>query len=208
MKSDVIKIYEKYYIDRDYEQVDLFRLLKETFGIDRAIYPGSYVQISPSFVYSTVVFIDSDKKAKAFFSNDSVTEYICERKEYSERPNISFYACDYRDPIDDLKGKFDLLLSQYAGFISDCCKEYLRVGGYLLVNNSHGDAGLASIDNDYTLVAAVIKSNGKYRISSSNLDKYFIPKKHIDVTREYLYKTGKGVGYRRTAPLYIFQRIA
>ena len=208
MKSDVIKIYEKYYIDRDYEQVDLFRLLKETFGIDRAIYPGSYVQISPSFVYSTVVFIDSDKKAKAFFSNDSVTEYICERKEYSERPNISFYAGDYREPIDDLNGKFDLLISQYSGFISDCCKEYLRVGGYLLVNNSHGDAGLASIDNDYTLVAAVIKSNGKYRISSSNLDKYFIPKKHIDVTREYLYKTGKGVGYRRTAPLYIFQRIA
>ena len=207
MTTGVIQLYEKYYIRREYEQVDLFRLLKSTFAVNNAIYPGSYIQISPSFIFTDVVFIDTDKKAKRFFNDDSVIEYIRRRKEYSENPRISFHGCDYRELIDDLKGKFDLLISQYSGFISESCKEYLRPGGYLLVNNSHGDAGLASIDNDYTLAAAVMRSQGKYRISFSKLDEYFIPKKNIAVTKEYLYKTGRGVGYTRTAPLYIFRRV-
>lgn len=54
--------------------------------------------------------------------------------------------------LQNLKTKFDLLISQYAGFISDTCINYLKVNGYLLVNNSHADAGLAAIDKDYKLL--------------------------------------------------------
>lgn len=206
---EVIALYEKYYIDRDYEQVDLFQLLKKKYGISNVVYPGSYVHISPSFVFPYVAYIDADKKAKKFFSDANIIgKYISKRKEYKAPPHFEFYAGDYRNTIDDLKGQFDLLISQYAGFISDCCKEYLRIGGYLLVNNSHGDAGLASMDKDYKLISTVHKSNGKYRLSTTNLDKYFIPKKDIVVTKGYLYKTGEGVGYSKVAPLYIFQRVS
>ena len=63
----MLQLYKKYYIDRDCEQIDLFRLLHHQFGIKNAIYPGSYVHISPSFIYPEVVYIDMDKKAKKFF---------------------------------------------------------------------------------------------------------------------------------------------
>ena len=54
MNVDAVQIYKKYYIDRDYEQLDLFRLINRTYEITRAIYPGSYVHISPSFIFPDV----------------------------------------------------------------------------------------------------------------------------------------------------------
>jgi len=95
----------------------------------------------------------------------------------------------------------------YGGFISDVFKPYLRKSGYLLVNNSYGDAGMASIDDDYVLIAAVQKRKGKYRLSNASLEEYFIPKKDLTVTKELLLERKKGVGYTRTAPLYLFQKI-
>ena len=205
---DVAQSYKKYYIDRDYEQIDLFQLIKRTFEIKRAIYPGSYIHISPSFIFPDVVYIDSDKNAIKFFNSNKLIELISERKEYNDAPNISFHGIDYKVLIDELYRQFDLMISQYAGFISDACKAYLKIGGFLLVNNSHGDAGLASIDEDYKLISTVHKSKGNYRLSDTSLEKYFIPKRNIVVTKEMLYKTGKGVGYTKPAPLYIFQRIS
>lgn len=204
----VNQTYKKYYSDRDYEQIDLFQLLKETYQIKKVIYPGSYVHVSPSFVFSNVVYIDADKNTKKFFNDDTLKEFICNRKEYYEDPEVSFHGTDYKRMIEELKDQFDLLISQYAGFISDTCKQYLRIGGILLVNNSHGDAGLASIDKDYRFIATVHKSKEKYRISESSLESYFIPKKDVLVTKELLYKINKGVGYSKTAPLYLFQRIS
>ncbi len=202
-----MKAYKKYYIDRDYEQVDLWRLLRNQFQISKVIYPGSYIQISPSFVFSDVVYIDSDKNAIRFFQGDTFIELVNQRKEYPQDPGIVFHGMDYENLMDEYYLKFDLLISQYAGFISDICKPYLRTGGYLLVNNSHGDAGMASIDNGYKLIAAVHKTRGKYRLSITSLEDYFIPKKDITVTKDLLLQRQKGIGYTRTAALYLFQKI-
>jgi hypothetical protein len=194
-------------VDRDYEQVDLWRLLRNQFGISKVIYPGSYIQISPSFIFSHMVYIDSDRNAIKFFQSDTLIEMVNHRKEYCGDPKIVFHGEDYRQIIHDYQSKFDLLISQYAGFISDVCKPYLRIGGYLLVNNSHGDAGMASLDSDYKLIGTVHKTRGKYRLSKSSLDSYFIPKKDITVTKELLLGRKKGVGYTKTAPIYLFQNI-
>ena len=206
-KNDAIESYQKYYSDRDYEQVDLWRLLKSQFGISKVIYPGSYIQISPSFVFPHVAYVDSDKHAIKYFNSNSLIALVKERKEYSEEPKVTFHGMDYRDLMDDYRSQFNLLISQYAGFISDACKPYLRTGGYLLANNSHGDAGMASIDGDYELIAIVNRWKGKYRLSTTSLEEYFIPKKDIKVTRELLLERGKGVGYTKTAPLYLFQKV-
>ncbi len=199
--------YKKYYIDRDYEQVDLFRLLKNKFNIAKAIYPGSYIQISPSFIYPYVVYLDSDKNAAKFFNNESFKDIVRERKEYQEEPQIAFHSTDYRKLIEEYLSKFDLLISQYAGFISEVCKPYLRVGGYLLVNNSHGDAGIASLDEDFRFIAAIHRRLGKYQLSTSSLEQYFIPYKDIPVTREILLERRKGIRYTKTATLYLFQKV-
>jgi hypothetical protein len=205
---NAIQAYKHYYIDRDYEQVDLFRILKNEYGIKKVIYPGSYIHISPSFIFPDVVYIDSDKNAKMYFQGNDLIHLVNSKKEYTEDPKITFFGLSYENHIEELELKFDLLISQYAGFISSACKDYLRIGGYLLVNNSHGDAGLASIDENYQLVSTVHKAKGKYRLSQASLDKYFIPKKDIVVTKELLFKTRKGVGYIHVAPLYIFKRVS
>ena len=199
--------YKKYYIDRDYEQIDLFRLLRNEFDIASAIYPGSFIQISPSFIFPYVVYLDSDKNAAKFFKNESFKEIVKARKEYPEEPRIEFHHIDYRKLIEGYRGEFDLLISQYAGFISEVCKLYLRDNGYLLVNNSHGDAGMASLDEDYRFIAAIHRRSEKYQLSISSLDQYFIPKKDIPVTRELLLERGKGIGYTKTATLYLFQKV-
>jgi hypothetical protein len=199
--------YQKYYIDRDYEQVDLFRLLRDEFEVTRAVYPGPYIQISPSFIFPHVVYIDADKKAIQYFKTGALEEIVRERKEYPAEPQIVFHGTDYQKLIEDYHAKFDLLISQYAGFISEPCKPYLRPGGYLLVNNSHADAGMAALDADYRLITAIHRRSGKYRLSTSSLDDYFIPKKDIAVTRELLLERQKGIGYTKTAPLYLFQKV-
>ena len=35
----------------------------------RVLYPGSYVDVAPSFVFPTVTYVDIDDRAQAFFSD-------------------------------------------------------------------------------------------------------------------------------------------
>ena len=100
------------------------------------------------------------------------------------------------------------MISQYAGFISQCCKKYLKKGGILLANNSHGDASMAHLDGDFEFIGVIYRSNRQYRLTEKNLDKYFIPKKaDLKVTKAYLEKTQRGVGYTKTANAYIFRKL-
>jgi hypothetical protein len=203
-----MKYYEEYFIVRDFERLDLFQLLAKQYDIRSAVYPGSFVHVTPSFVFPLAAYIDSDRKAKRVFSDMSaVLEFVRQRKEFDGEPEIQFYGQDYTDPIEALNGRFDLLISQYAGFVSQHGKRYLKVGGYLLANNSHGDASMAFIDDDYELTAVVQRKNGRHTLSTRNLNSYFIPKKPIEITKELLEKTQKGVGYTKSAAAYIFKRL-
>lgn len=50
-------IYDKNHASKGYEHIDLFRRLKEEYNIKKVLYPGSYAHISPSFIFSDVVYI-------------------------------------------------------------------------------------------------------------------------------------------------------
>lgn len=203
------EIYKKYFLDNQFERRALFQSLQEKFNIQRALYPGSFAHITPSFYIPHVVYVDSDKQAKKFFQDEAgVGEIIAKNKIYTQEPDFQFLPLDYYQPLDLAEQSFDFLISSYAGFVSQPGKKYLRIGGVLLANNSHGDAGLANIDQDYKLIGVINGRQEKYTISEKNLDDYFIPKKQITLTREYLEQLGKGVGYTKTANSYIFKRIA
>jgi hypothetical protein len=151
--------------------------------------------------------VDNDKQAKQFFGKPEVFKFIAERKFYPLESKVTFHFADYRNGFDEPFESFDLLISQYAGFVGQHCKPYLKTGGYLLANNSHGDAGMAAIDDDYRLKAVFSVRNGKYRISETNLDEYFVPKSQIHITRAYLEKLQKGIGYKKTAGVFLFQKV-
>ncbi len=201
------ELYKKWFIDRQFERAELFLKLTEKYKINTVLYPGSFVHITPSFYIPTAYYVDSDRKAKKFFANKSeVVELINKRKNYEQEPELHFFGQDYFKPLDIKERSIDLLISQYAGPISQACKRYLKKGGNLLVNNSHADAGIAALDSDYKLVGAVKFSNRKYTISEDNLDEYFYPKKDKELSIKYLSELGKGVGYTKTASSYIFEK--
>ena len=207
MTNSALDLYEKYFQQRQFERLDLFQIIADKFDIQRALYAGSFVHVTPSFVFPDVVYVDNDKQARQFFGKPEVLEFIAERKMYPQDAKVTFHFADYRNDFDEKTGSFDLLISQYAGFVGQYCKAYLKPGGFMLANNSHGDAGLAAIDDDYQLKAVFSVRNGAHRISETNLEEYFVPKSQIEITREYLEKLQKGIGYKKTAGMYLFQKV-
>jgi hypothetical protein len=207
MKRSIPLLYKQYHIDKNDERLGLFTLLETNFAIKSALYPGSYVHITPSFVFSLVVYVDNFLQTNNFFSDPKVYDYIDQRKLYKDKPVIRYHQKDYRKGIGESLESFDLLISQYAGFVSQFCTKYLKLNGLLLVNNSHGDASMASIDERYELIGVFNKRRDKYAYSDTNLESYFIPKKPIEVTTGYLETIQRGIGYTKSASSYLFHRI-
>ncbi len=207
MKDSDINLYKKNHIDKDDERLGLFERLNEEFTIKKVLYPGSYAHITPIFVFPYVIFNDLYKKLESFYDSDGLFEYINKRKIYSEEPYYTYEYGDYTKNLPLEEKTFDLLISQYAGFVSRACKRYLKIGGILVVNNSHGDASMASIMPDYEFIAVIHKRSNKFNLSTRNLDAYFIPKKNIEITEKYMEAHNHGVGYTKTANDYIFKRI-
>lgn len=186
----------------------LFGAVADAIEVADALYPGSYVDLEPSFVWPSVTYVDVDRRANQFFGDrDGVAELLVERGVVRGEHTFRFLHADYREPLDLDDDSFDLLVSLYAGFVSEHCTRYLRVGGHLLVNSSHGDAAMASIDPRYELSGAVLARAGTFRVGTTDLDGYLVPKRDVEVTREGLHRTGRGVAYTRSPFAYLFRRV-
>lgn len=200
------KMYVEY--EKQMQREGLFEVVKQNYSIQSAMYPGSYIHISPSFFIPEVVYVDMDAKAKAFFTDPSFREIIKEKKTYAKQAEVRFHARNYTDLLPERKEFFDLLISQYAGFISQACKKYLRTGGYLLVNNSHGDAGVAHYDAGFELDSVIHARSGRFTLSRKDLEHYFIPKQPIpEDALSYALARNRGIGYQKTASHYVFRKL-
>ena len=200
-----MKKYEEY-LKKVGDRNGLFSLLSINYPIKRALYPGSYVDITPSFYFPYTVYVDSDKKAKKFFKDgELIKNFIDFNKEYSQDSFFRYFPNDYRLNIDEDKNSFDLLISLYAGFISKYCKNYLKNGGLLLANDSHGDASMAQLDGRFRLIGVINISGANYIFSQKNLDQYFILKKNYVVTEKKLEEYQKGIDFTKKADFYLFK---
>jgi len=202
------RLYEKYYAG-DRARRGLFDALAAWRTWERVLYPGSFIHVTASFVFPTVIYVDNNHSAKRFFSQmDNVLSFVERYKVYQDAPEVRFHGVSYSSEFEEPEGSFDLLVSLYAGFISKPCKRYLKVGGILAANNSHGDAGLASIDPDYRLVGVVQGRGNRLCVMEDRLEDYFKPKKETKVTEELLRNLNRGIGYAKTAPAYLFERVS
>ncbi|MGB5913081.1 MAG: hypothetical protein WBH31_17960 [Promethearchaeia archaeon] len=200
------KLYKEY-MQKVGDRTELFELLGKNFDIESALYPGSYIDITPSFFYRKTVYIDNFKKTEKFFAKRDLTLLILKDKKYEGEPILKFYFRDYTKNIEELDKNFDLLISLYAGFVSKYCKKYLKKEGLLLVNNSHGDASMADLDEEFSIFGVIYRSNRKLYLNQKNLEKYFVPKKEREISVEYLEKLMKGIGYKKTASFYLFKKV-
>lgn len=187
----------------------LFSAVADAVEANSVLYPGSYVDLTPAFIWPSVTFVDVDRRAHQFFSDrDGVRELLDEHGADSAVHATEFLHADYQGSLDLSEDSFDLLISLYAGFVSEHCTRYLRVGGHLMVNSSHGDAAMASIDPRYRLSAVITTSDAICRVTSNDLDSYMVPKRDVEVTKEYLHRTGRGIAYTRSPFAYLFERRA
>lgn len=205
---------KKFHADYDKhpgDRIHLFGALAEKVSPKRVLYPGSYVDIAPSVWFDEVRYVDTDNRAARFFKqSEAVTELVAAKRAAVARPtapiSIEFEHRDYSSPLDAEPGSVDLLVSLYAGFVSEHCTRYLASGGYLLANGHHGDVAMASLDPGYRLAAVVTSANGRYRCSTANLDSYLIPKNGQQPTVASLHSSGRGIAYTKAPFAYLFQR--
>lgn len=206
MRETTKKLWDKQNQHPD-DRFRLFRAVGEFIAPEKVLYAGSYVDVAPSFVFSDVTYVDMDRRAARFFKDEeSVREIIEAQGSAPENGRFHFIHSDYSE-LELPERSFDLLISLFAGFISEHCTRFLRAGGHLLVNPSHGDAALASIDERYGLAGVIHSRSGGYRVSRENLGDHLRPKKPVDVTREMLFSTNRGVAYTRPAFAYVFKRV-
>lgn len=191
--------YEKY-IGKIGDRKRLYRLIANRFYVKTALYPGSHIDISASLVIPNVTYIDNYKGAIQFFKNlIEIRNYINLNKEYPEECIIEFFGLDYNENIK--LDKVDMVISQFAGFVGQSTKKHLKKGGILLCNDSHGDATLAYLDDDYEFIGVVESNN---TIVTDGLEKYFKFANKRQIDRNIVLTKMKGPKYKVQPSNYIF----
>lgn len=188
------------------DRLRLFAAVHDEFGPRSALYPGSFADVAPSFLIDDVTYVDTDRRASQFFGDaDGVDELIARHRGGPGRGRWQFVAMDYRDDLPVADGAVDLLISLYAGLVSAHCTRYLRPGGLLLANASHGDASIAALDGRYALTAVVQSQAGGYRLVSDDLGRFLQPRNPDRATVEHVRRTGRGIAYTRSPFAYVFR---
>lgn len=207
--TDVARFHAEYDRHAD-DRVRLFGALTSFVSPDqRVLYPGSYVDIAPSVWFDDVTYVDIDKRASRFFGqSETVRSLVDAKRQRAGSPErsieIVFHHADYREqiPVDD--HSMDVLVSLYAGFISESCSRYVRPGGLLVVNDSHGDASMASLDARCELVAVVESRADDYVVTTNGLESFLQTKRGTPATREELLATNRGIRYSTSPFAYVF----
>lgn len=82
-----------------------------------------------------MTYLDVDRRAAPFFADtDGVDEIIDSDRNGGAPAEWSFQWADYTSRLTLPERHYDLLISPYAGFVSEHCTRHLRPGGLLLVN--------------------------------------------------------------------------
>lgn len=184
----------------------MFAAIASTWAIEDALYPGSYLDLSPSTAIRSVTYVDNDKRAVRYFAAPELVEAeLADRSTSAAIAGVRFVPGDYTGPLPIANGTFDLLISLYAGPVWDHCRRYLRPRGVLLANSSHGDASIAALDPDLELVAAVHHRDSQYRLDTRDPGQYLIPKNPAAADPDLIRASGRGIAYTRTAFAYLFR---
>ena len=205
----------------------------------RVLYPGCYRHITASLCFSHVEYLDCDEKVSDVYKDEIVCQWVMQqwarlrsddgndKDERDDKPTWNFTCASFDDSnLFFEEASFDLIISLSAGIVSTPCLRYLRDddNGYLLVNDSHGDASAAFVNPQLKLVAVYQGSNnndndndaGGWTMDTSILHEYFVTTPQgiplapaqakqaatIGVKAKRSYKLAK------EAPFYLFQKRA
>jgi hypothetical protein len=192
-----------------FERSDLFKAIKENFHCTTVLYPGSFIHITPSFFFPHVVYVDTNEVAQEFFAEkEDVLSFIKSNKKYKQSSFIRFINQDFTNSLPLKDNTFDLLISLYAGGIFHACQKYLKIGGILLTNNHLDDANEAALNDEYKLIASVIRKNDAYIISEKQPGEDVIPLKNPSSKKTYLKQYNMRLVYTDNEDYFLFKRVS
>lgn len=206
MKKSIPNLYYNHFIKNDDERLELFQVIRTKFNIKKGLYPGSYVHITPSFIFPEMVYVDNDKRCNIFFSEPNTFKLIKDNKVYPNNPILRFHFADFTKGFPEEENSFDLLISLYSGFVSKHCKKYLKKGGILIANNSHGDSSLAYLDLSFKFIGAIKRRGNNFKFTDQYLDSYFITKNGKPIDKNKIENTMRGAGFKKTGYAYVFTK--
>lgn len=189
-----------------------FKLIKNNYTVEKVLYPGSWIHLTPSLLFPFVVYVDFFSKMESMFSDPELLGYIEAHSEAKDKPFIKFHKTDYREEINEEKASFDLLISLSSGFVSQYCGSYLKRRGLLFANNEHYDATKAFVDKDF-LAIGVFTYGGKLITKNQSIQKYFLTTKNQLFTPEMVIENAKKspskakYKLKKPAPFYLFRRL-
>jgi len=211
MPSKVLNDYLSYYGTNDWH-LPAFHLIKKEFSSKKVLYPGSWIHVTPSLVFSHVVYVDLFSKMEKIFTDSDLLKYIEKHSEYQDKPKIEFHQSDYKAQFGEDKASFDLLISLSSGFVSQACGSYLKKSGLLFVDNEHYDASMAYVDPKFHLVG-VFKTVNEYIESQQSIHNFFETTKGHPITlkmvNENSQRSPSKARYKlkKKAVFYVFQRL-
>jgi hypothetical protein len=132
------------YRDSIGDRSPLFAAVASAWQVSRALYPGYYLDLSPSTAIDDVTDVDVDKRAARYFATQGLADSELDEAPHPSNRRVTFIAADYTTPLPIEPGSVDLLISPFAGPVWDLCRRYLAPGGLLLANTSHGDVSIAA----------------------------------------------------------------
>lgn len=186
----------------------MFAALVEHWGISRALYVGSYVDLSPSTAIPTVTYVDTDRRAARLFADEArVRDELAGRRRAGAGVDVRFIAADFTEPLAVPDQSVDLLISLFTVPAWQHCRRYVREHGWLLANTSHGEASLAALDPSLRLAAVVHQRGGRYRVTTDELTSYLVPQRPEAADADTIRRTGRGVAYTRSAFAYLFEQV-
>jgi len=220
LKSSALTAYKKSYQKRgarDAHEVVFQSLTQIDPDIpSKVLYPGCHRHITASLVFPHVDYVDCDSKVFDVYQDSAVREWILSDTQKS--PEWTFTCSSFDSPLPTKTfslESFDLLISLSAGLIAKPCARYLKEGGLLLVNDSHGDASAAYVLQDeaqYQLTATWDAKTSTW--STTDLEDYFVTKRGevlSDSQAEEMatigIKSKRSFRLRQEAPFYLFRKL-
>ena len=119
--KDIPRLYQQYHVARKDERLELFEIVRAEFGPLSFLYQGCFVHITPPFFIPNAIFVDTDKRARTFFGDPQTLAFVEASTRYEQQLKLRFLSRDYSEELP-IERTYDLVISQYAGFVSESCK--------------------------------------------------------------------------------------
>lgn len=133
----------------------IYQEVATRFQIQTALYPGAGHDIIPSLSIPNVLYIENAPQYAGFYGDRKrISSWLEARKSYSAPCIFEYDGTDYHS-AQLADRQFDLLISQYAGPVSQVMKPHLKRGGILLTAEGPEDADMAIRDPDYVLIGTI-----------------------------------------------------